>query len=259
MAITRILNNATPCENDIVVITKPNGIRHPYLYMKYKKPVNGVKYGWTPLYGNTEGENIVFADGESLLDKLNANTNPGSESNLAIDPNAFTLYYDEDDSVIGFTLKDFGLKYYVYNADARNYESVGVDATHPWPDGLVLQTIRVNGKKILGWAEVKPSDELTELKTTVTRLSNTIGKVGRPSTGLIKKIEDLENNHIKEIKLGEVILRPVANRIEFPIFNGKNNGAVPKPASSVPKDYVLNAEGFWVDPSDLVKLEWEKY
>lgn len=86
-----------------------------------------------------EGENVVFKDGESLLDKLNTNEdNPLSPSQLDIDKNTFTLYYDEDDAVIGFTLKDFGLRYYVYNETDRNYEVVNIDATHPWPDGLIL-------------------------------------------------------------------------------------------------------------------------
>lgn len=72
-AITRILNGAIPCENDIVVINKSNGTKHPYLYVRFQKTASGFKYGWKPLYGNIEGENIVFNDGESLLDKLNTN------------------------------------------------------------------------------------------------------------------------------------------------------------------------------------------
>lgn len=76
---------------------------------------------------------------------------------------------------------------------------------------------------------------------------------------MIKRVEDLENNHVKEIKIGNTILRPVANRVELPIFNGKNNGLVPKPGSSVTKESLLNAEGTWSDPSDFVKIEWEKY
>lgn len=76
---------------------------------------------------------------------------------------------------------------------------------------------------------------------------------------MIKRIEDLENDTVKEIKIGDTVMKPVANRVTLPIFNGSNNGLVPKPAQGTPDDYVLSATGAWIQANGEIRLEWEPF
>lgn len=160
-AINRVLSTNAPCLNDIFILADSNGVKYPYIYAGYVSGANKTIYGWKPLYGNLSGENVVFNDGESLLDKLNSQSTPNDNGLTNIDQNTFTIYYDNN-KVTGFTLKDFGTKYYVLQD--RQYRPVNVDQNHPWPIGLTLQTITVNGETILGWTEPKPL-ELDDIKT----------------------------------------------------------------------------------------------
>lgn len=253
-AIARIVADSVPALNDILVLYDDNEAKYPYIYSGRKQGVQWI-YGWNSLHGKILGEDVVFSDGESLIDKLNS-TSPSANNLTQIDKRAFTIYYDENDIVTGFTLKDFGTRYYQLN-ERNKYEAVDVNEDNPWLPNLVLQTIVYNGKNILAWAEPRPVD-LTELQTKVYNLQTIVGKSGSPSTGLVKRIEDVEAEIVKEIQVGDLVLRPVTNRISLPIFNGKNYGVVPKPGPSTPNDYVLSAAGTWVKASEA-KLEWEKY
>ena len=252
-AIRRIIGNSIPCFGDLIMLQN-NHVKEPYMYVKYMSEQNRPVYGWKPLHNDLKGEDIVFSDGESLLDKLDSLTSPSNQLE-DIDKNVFTIYY-EDEVVTGFTLKDYGTKYYKEN-DQHQYEAVIVDEEHPWPDNLILQTITVYGKQILAWTFSAEQADLSEIKSSIANLKNIIGRSDRPSTGLIKRIEDLESNHVKEIKIGNTIFTPVIGRITLPVFNGTNDGVVPKPQSNTPENYVLSANGTWIRMSDGARLEWE--
>ena len=259
--IARIVSSNTPTINDILVINRGNGIKTPYIYAGLSE--NGtLVYGWRPLHNKVSGEEVVFEDGTSLLDRLNQ----GGMDYSAIDEKVFTIITDNHNDPVGFTLKDYGIKYYDKDENDE-YVAIQVDAQHPWPTGVVPRVISENGVPVLAWfvpdantAEGQQLD-LDNLKRDVADLKTVVGQEASgndPATGLIKRVGTIEKAYVKEIHVGNSIFRPVNGAITLPIFNGNNNGVVPKPAANLGETYVLGSNGQWVDPSTLFNLEWEE-
>ncbi len=260
--IARIVGNETPTLNDILVINRANGVKTPYIYAGLPDNNLDLVYGWRPLHTKVSGEEVVFSDGTSLLDKLNQ----GGMDYSAIDEKVFTVITDSHDDPIGFTLKDYGIKYYDKDEN-DDYVAIEVDAQHPWPTGVVPRVISENGVPVLAWfvpdattAEGQQLD-VENLKRDVADLKAVVGQEATgsdPSTGLIKRVGTIEANYTKEIHIGNNIFRSVNGAITLPLFNGTNNGIVPKPAANLGEIYVLGSNGQWINPDQLFNLEWEE-
>ena len=261
-AIARIVGVNTPVLNDILILKKANDIKTPYIYVNHLNSDSQLVEEWTPLHNKVSGEDIVFEDGTSLLDKLHQ----GGMDYNAIDEKVFTIITDNNDDPVGFTLRDYGIKYYEKNDDG-DYEAVEVDAQHPWPTGVVPRVISENGVPVLAWFVPDATTvegqqlDLDNLKRDVADLKTVVGKEASgadPATGLIKRVGTLEKNCVKEIHVGNSIFRSVNGAVTLPIFNGANNGFVPKPAANLGEVYVLGSNGQWIDPDQLFNLEWEE-
>ena len=260
--ITRIVGTDTPTLNDILVINRANGIKTPYIYAGLPDSNDNLIYEWRPLHNKVSGEEVIFEDGTSLLDKLNQ----GGMDYNAIDERVFTIITDNDDDPIGFTLKDYGIKYYDKDQN-DDYVAITVDAQHPWPTGVVPRVISENGNAVLAWfvpdsstAEGQQLD-LDNLKRDVADLKTVVGKEAsgnEPATGLIQRVGTIEQNYTQEIHIGNSVFRPVNGAITLPIFDGTNNGAVPQPNVGANNVYVLGSNGQWIDPDTLFNLEWEE-
>ena len=176
----------------------------------------------------------------------------------ALDEDVFSTI-EENDETVGFTLKDFGVKYYDY-VDGQ-YVLVTVDNEHPWPTGLTPRVTSENGRAVLGWFMPNPDTEsgqiedLTTLRQDVADLKTVVGHAGTngsPATGLIQKVGSL----VEKIKIGSTTLTPVNGTLELSIFNGTNNGLVPKP-TGLTGVRVLGSNGYWLDPNEFFELEWK--
>lgn len=254
-AITAALGANAPAVNDILILTTQSGIKYPYIYTAITAN-NSVTHEWKPLYGKVDGNEIIFDDGETLLEKLSQTSLDYS----AFDDDVFSVL-SENDEPVGITLKDFGVKYYDY-VDGE-YVLVQVDNDHPWISGLVPRVVLENGRPVLGWFVPAPDSasgqeiDLTNLKQDVADLKTLVGKQGsngQPSTGLIHTVEQ----KVGSIQIGDSTLTPVDGTINLPIFNGSNNGVVPKPNANLDSLRVLGSNGQWLDPNELFYLEWEE-
>lgn len=252
-AIAAIVGASQPVVNDILVLNTSNGIKYPYIYAA--TTVSGTTtYNWRPLHGQISGDEIVFDDGETLLEKL-------SQSDLdysAFDEDVFTVI-EENNEPVGLTLKDFGVKYYDYVEG--EYVLTTVDNDHPWPTGLVPRVVSENGRPVLGWFVPDPTSasgqeiDLTDLRRDVADLKSLVGKQGsngQPSTGLIHEVE----TKVGSIKIRQTTFTPVDGTITLPLFDGSNDGVVPQYSGNDLR--VLGSNGNWIDPNTLFSLEWEE-
>lgn len=234
-AQARILDEAIPVANDILVLCYENGNRIPYIYTEdagWKLLINVVVEGSTPVEAGMDYD--------------------------ALDEDVFSTI-EENNETVGFTLKDFGVKYYDY-VDG-NYVLVTVDDQHPWPTGLTPRVTLENGRPVLGWFMPNPdtgagqAEDLTALKQDVADLKLVVGHAGTgssPATGLVQKVGSL----VEKVKIGSTTLTPVDGTLELSIFDGTNNGLVPKP-SGISGIKVLGSNGYWLDPNDFFELEWK--
>lgn len=254
-AIAAAIGVNVPAVNDILILTTQSNIKYPYIYTAIAAN-NSITYEWKPLYGKVDGNEIIFDDGETLLEKLSQ----GSLDYSAFDDDVFSVL-SENNEPVGITLKDFGVKYYDY-VDGE-YVVVQVDNDHPWISGLVPRVVLENGRPVLGWFVPAPDSasgqeiDLTNIRQDITDLKTLIGKYGsngQPSTGLIHTVE----SKISSVQVGDNVLTPVDGTINLPIFNGSNNGVVPKPNANLDSLRVLGSNGQWLDPNELFYLEWEE-
>lgn len=269
-AITRIVGNSIPVLNDILVLTESSGVKTPYLFAAYEDDGSVVE-GWVPLIDKVDGDNLVFSNGDTLQDKIedaieNADIPTGIDYS-GFDTNVFDILQDNNDQDIGVTLKDYGYKYYTSDGNG-GYVAVTVDANHPWLSGLTPKVISDNGATVLGWVVPDTStaqgqaDAIAAIQQDVSDLKTLVGSATSgniPGTGLVARVETLESQCVKGIKIGSTTLSPVNNIIELNIFNGSNVGLVPQPVASLDNVIkVLGSNGQWCDPKDLFSIDWEE-
>lgn len=268
-AITRIVGASIPVVNDVLVLSKGNNVKTPYIFAAYEEN-NQIVEGWIPLIDKIDGDDIVFSNGDTLQDKIADVVNTLAPS-AGMDYNAFDssvfdiLQTNGVDS--GVTLRDYGAVYYTSDGQG-GYIAVTVDNEHPWPTGLTPKVISYQGSTVLGWVEPDTStaagqaEAVATLQQDVADLKTLLGRATSGNdvgTGIVKRVEDLENVTVQGIKIGSTTLTPVNNTIEIPIFNGSNNGLVPQPVANLNDAIkVLGSNGQWHDPKDLFSIEWEE-
>ena len=105
------------------------------------------------------------------------------------------------------TFKDFGKRYYKYNAKTEEYTLQEVDETHPWIAGLEPKVTSESGQLVLGWFEPNSTtlegvnSALGTLQTSVNDLQGTVESLG---TQVSANQKALENVYTKEETLAEI-------------------------------------------------------
>lgn len=105
------------------------------------------------------------------------------------------------------TFKDFGKRYYKYNAETEEYTLQEVDETHPWIAGLEPKVTSESGQLVLGWFEPNSTtlegvnSALGTLQTSVNDLQGTVESL---STQVSANQKALENVYTKEETLAEI-------------------------------------------------------
>ncbi len=105
------------------------------------------------------------------------------------------------------TFKDFGKRYYKYNAETGEYTLQEVDETHPWIAGLEPKVTSESGQLVLGWFEPNSTtlegvnSALGTLQTSVNDLQGTVESLG---TQVSANQKALENVYTKEETLAEI-------------------------------------------------------
>lgn len=110
-----------------------------------------------------------------------------------------------DNGAVAF--KDFGKRYYKYNAETEEYTLQEVDENHPWIAGLEPKVTSEAGQLVLGWFEPNSTtlegvnSSLSTLQTSVSDLQGTV-----ESLGIQVSLNDkaLENVYTKEETLAEI-------------------------------------------------------
>lgn len=103
--------------------------------------------------------------------------------------------------------KDFGKRYYKYNAETEEYTLQEVDETHPWIAGLEPKVTSESGQLVLGWFEPNSTtlegvnSSLGALQTTVNDLQSTVNNLGEQ---VASNQEALANVYTKEETLAEI-------------------------------------------------------
>lgn len=274
------LDGETPILNDLLTLTDSSGISDLYIY---------TESGWVKINENLRinAEAIEFEDGTSLTDKL-ASLQPNIETDdksiafanhiLSLNDFGKVFYRYVEHPAVGVEGDPD------YEAPYSEYVRTVVSDEHPWHAGLVP---RVNDSGALGWYEenletlegisatiqslketIKRIDELNQQQETmigdlqeelnkVDDLIEVVGTMGdeetqTPSTGLIQRVENLEDSAITGITLNGTSLQAVNGTIDIPVFDGTHDGIVsvftPVDGSVDPTDFLLNAEGDWVNP-----------
>ena len=263
-AVQRILDEKTPIPNDLLNLVATDGIEDLYIYLD-----DGT---WKQLNATVRGESVLFSDGDTLEEKLQSINQFLSidENVLEIDGDVLTIrdygkqYYEFIPEVPAEGIE--GQPGYVPAVPAH-YELVIVDENHPWPEGL---SPRTNSEGSISWympnlstlegindtvaslqdliqQVIEVNDQQTETLESLQQdlltlhdLQVVVGEMGDPnegteSTGLIKRVEDLENltGANLTIKLNGNTLVPVNGVVNIPLFGADHDGAVPKFDSAV--------------------------
>lgn len=263
-AVQRILDQKTPVPNDLLTLVAADGIEDLYIYLS-----DGT---WKQLNATVRGESVLFGDGDTLEEKLQSISQFLSidENVLEIDDDVLTIrdygkeYYEYIPEVPAQGVE--GQPGYVPAVPAH-YELVTVDENHPWPEGL---SPRTNSEGSISWYAPNLStldginDTITSLQELIQQvievndqqtqtleslqqdlltlhdLQVVVGEMGDPeegteSTGLIKRIEDLENltGANLTIKINGNALVPVDGVVDIPLFGADHDGVVPRFDSAV--------------------------
>ena len=267
-AITRIVGASIPVVNDILILSKDNNVKTPYIFAAYEDNSQIVE-GWVPLIDKIDADDVVFSDGDSIQDKIadavSGITGGGMDYN-AFDTNVFDILQTNGvDS--GVTLRDYGAVYYTSDGQG-GYTAVTVDAQHPWPTGLTPKVISYQGSTVLGWVEPDTSTAagqaaaVATLQQDVADLKTLVGRAtsgNEAGTGIVGRVETLESVTVQGITIGNTTITPVNNTLAIPIFDGSNNGLVPQPVANLNNAIkVLGSNGQWHDPQDLFSIEWQE-
>lgn len=88
-----------------------------------------------------------------------------------------------DNGAVAF--KDFGKRYYKYDAETETYALQEVDENHPWIAGLEPKVASENGQLVLGWYEPNA--------TTMEGVNSTLGTLQTTVTDLQGAVSDLSD------------------------------------------------------------------
>lgn len=244
-AIARIIGDKAPILDDIMVIEDSSGNKDIFVYALS----TGTEPDWYKLTGTIHSSEVIFSDGHTLDEKLTSAT-------IAVDNKS--IVQDENSGIV--SLAGYGEKYFAWDAEQEDYVEQIVDNEHPWKSGLTPRVYSdQNGNLVIGWYEPNPTTaegiatDLTALKQDVQSLKTLVGSIGVApdvSTGLVKRIEDVEK---MKFYGGDTEIVPVNGEIRIPYFNGSTSGIVRAPSGLTSTMY-LDSTGNWSYPQN--DLEW---
>lgn len=243
-AIARILGAKTAILNDVIVIEDANGSKDIFIFAIGADNTEN----WQKLTGKIHSEDVIFSDGHTLDEKLTSAT-------IAVDNKS--IVQDGNTGIV--SLAGYGEKYWAWDDTTQDYILQTVDNDHPWKSGLTPRVYNDNGNFVVGWYEPNPttaegiSTDLTALKQDVQSLQTLVGSIGtgnNVSTGLVKRIEDVEK---LTFFAGNEQIVPVNSEVKIPYFNGSVSGIVKAPTGLTSTMY-LDSTGHWTYPHN--DLEW---
>lgn len=296
--ILNVLDGNAPVTNDLLVLID-NDTRTQDLY------VYTIDNEWKCLNARTRSTSVIFSDGKTLDEKL-ADVQASFDINEKVfefrqDVLSLKDYQKRYHKFVPEVAAQGnpGDPDYV-EAVPSHYELVTVDAEHPWPAGL---TPRVEADGSLGWYEPNAYTlegignlvdqlqtdvgKIDDLENRVTNLETTVGTMGTEprfdpvngdmidpgseSTGLIKRVEDLEKMSfeagIKAVKVNDMPVIPDATgTVNIRPFAGNNAGVVPPLDTTVrslsaaeKKFYHMDANGQWSNVIGDLTFERQYY
>lgn len=244
-AIARILGTKTAVLNDILVIEDANGAKNIYLFAIGADN----KEAWQKITGAISSSNVVFADGNTLEQKM---------TNLTVSVDNTSIKQDVETGTL--SIAGYGESYWRWDETEEGYVLQTVDATHPWKSGLTPRVYRnVQGNLVIGWYEPNPTTaegvatDLTAVKQDIESLEELVGQEAtsdnNPATGLVKRITDLES---LTYWTGDVQIQPLNTKLTIPYFNGTIPGVVQPLVTNLSEKskLYLSASGEWTKPYD---------
>lgn len=120
------------------------------------------------------------------------------------------------------TFKDFGKRYYKYNAETEEYSLQEVDADHPWVAGLEPKVTSENGQLVLGWFEPNSTtlegvnSALSTLQTSVSDLQGTVETLDTKVTAYGTLMDNVftKDETLAEIAKAEHLMYKKVNSID---------------------------------------------
>ena len=244
-AIARILGAKTAVLNDVMVITDTDGSKDVFIFAIGADSTEN----WQKLTGKIHSTDVVFNDGHTLEEKLTSAT-------IAVDNKS--IVQDENTGIV--SLAGYGESYWAWDGATKEYTLQTVDEQHPWKSGLTPRVYSdEHGNFVIGWYEPNPTTaegvatDLTALRQDVQSLQTLVGSIGSgstASTGLVKRIEDVEK---LTFFAGDTQIVPVNSKVQIPYFNGTTSGIVRAPSNLTSLMY-LDSTGNWTYPQN--DLEW---
>lgn len=240
-AVARILGANTPVLNDMLVIEDDNGEKSVFIFAIGAND----EEDWQKITGTISSSNVVFADGTTLDQKM---------ENVTVIVDGTSITQDSNTGVIG--LVNYGDKYWRWDETTEDYVLQTVDTEHPWKSGLTPRVYNENGNFVIGWYEPNPNTaegvatDLTAVKQDVAALQTLVGKIGtnnEPSTGLVSRVESLEQI---SYWVGDTQITPVNGKIQLNYFDGTHDGLVRAPVGNLVQIQYLNSQGGWSVPQD---------
>lgn len=279
--ILRILDGNTPVTNDLMILVdRQLGTQDIYVYT--------VTNQWKHLNARFKSTSVILSDGKTLDEALATLKIDINEKVFEFKDDVLSLknyqkqYYHFVPEVAAQGTQ--GDPDYV-EAVPAHYELVTVDNEHPWPAGL---SPRVEDNGSLGWYEPDTSileglrqlenqlqtdvGRIDDLEDRVGDLETLVGTVGAEpeldpvngdiitpgteSTGLIKKVENLEEllaSGIQDVYVdGALLDEDEHGAVNIPAFDGTHAGVLPgldTTVSSLAEEekrlYHLDANGTW--------------
>ena len=118
--------------------------------------------------------------------------------------------------------KDFGKRYYKYNAETEEYSLQEVDADHPWVAGLEPKVTSENGQLVLGWFEPNSTtlegvnSALSTLQTSVSDLQGTVEALDTKVTAYGTLMDNVftKDETLAEIAKAEHLMYKKVNSID---------------------------------------------
>ena len=115
--------------------------------------------------------NDVYVENQTLTTVLSSLVLSGDDQTIVVNDNTLSL-------------KNYGLKYYAYDADNEEYIEQLVDEAHPWKAGLEPRVTSEDGQLVIGWYEQNTA--------TVDGINSTIGTLQTSVSDLQNRLTPVE-------------------------------------------------------------------